>query len=126
MMNIGIVVLGHGSRASVGEANQVVFQVTDMVKARAGHDLVETAIMNRKSGLQDLPGAVRKLIARGARRVIIVPMFFANGMHIQSDIPEEINALKQEFPDVAITMTPHIGADPRIADILMERVQEVL
>ncbi|SDF07802.1 sirohydrochlorin chelatase [Sporolituus thermophilus] len=125
-MNAGIVVLGHGSRASVGEANQVVFQVTDMVKARVGHDLVETAIMNRKSGLQDLSGAVKKLVSRGARRVIIVPMFFANGMHIQSDIPEEIEALKQEFPDITIIMTPHIGADSRIADILMERVQEVL
>jgi sirohydrochlorin ferrochelatase len=51
-------------------------------------------------------------------------MFLANGMHIQSDIPEEIEVLRKKYPDVSITMTAHIGADPRIADILVERIKE--
>jgi sirohydrochlorin ferrochelatase len=125
-MKQGIVVLGHGSRASVGEANQVVFQITEIIKAKAGHDLVETAIMNRKSELQTIADAVKKLAVRGADNIVIVPMFFANGMHIQYDIPEEIEALKQELPNVTVTMAGHIGADPRIADILMERIREVV
>ena len=124
-MNTGIVVLGHGSRASVGEANQVVFQVTEQVKAKAGHDLVETAIMNRMSNLQCLEEAVEKLIARGAMTVTVVPMFFANGMHIQSDIPGEIAEIQAKHPGVVIKMANHIGPDSRIADILLERVQEV-
>lgn len=124
-MKQGIVVLGHGSRASVGEANQVVFQVSGMIKARVGHDLVETAIMNRKSELPTIEDAVKKLVARGADRIVIVPMFFADGMHIRHDIPEEIAALTAELPGVTVTMAGHIGADSRIADILLERVREV-
>ncbi len=124
-MKKGIVVLGHGSRASVGEANQVVFQVTEMVKDKVGHTLVETAIMNRMSGLQSLEEAVERLITQGADYITVVPMFFSNGIHMQSDIPEEILAIQEKHAGVTVTMANHIGADARIADILVERVQEV-
>ncbi len=123
-MKQGIVVLGHGSRASVGEANQVVFQISDIIKQRLGSDMVETAIMNRKSELATIEDAVASLVARGADSIVVVPMFFANGMHIQHDIPEEISALKDRFPGVAITMAAHLGPDPRIADILLDRIRE--
>ncbi len=125
-MSLGIIVLGHGSRAIVGEANKVTFQITDMVKAKMQHDLIETAIMNRESGLQGISEAVAKLVAGGAKNIKIVPMFLTNGMHIKSDIPEEIEALSTEYPGVTISMTGHIGADPRIADILVERIREAL
>jgi sirohydrochlorin ferrochelatase len=124
-MKPGVVILGHGSRASVGEANQVVFQISDMIRERVGHDLVETAIMNRMSGLQTIEAAVEKLVGRGVSQITIVPLFFANGMHIQQDIPEEINQLRHKYPGVVIAMARHIGADPRIADILLERIREV-
>jgi sirohydrochlorin ferrochelatase len=123
-MKPGIVVLGHGSRAAVGEANRVVFQISDIIKDRVGHELVETAIMNRQSGLQTLEEAVKKLVAKGVGRITIVPMFFANGMHIQHDIPEEISELRKAFPEVPISMARHIGPDPRIADILLDRINE--
>jgi sirohydrochlorin ferrochelatase len=123
-MKQGVVVLGHGSRASVGEANQVVFRISDIIKERLGSDLVETAIMNRKSELATIEDAVASLAARGADKIVVVPMFFANGMHIQHDIPAEIAALKERFPDVAVTMADHIGPDPRIADILIDRIRE--
>ena len=124
-MNTGIVVLGHGSRASLGDANQVMFQVAEQVKVKAGHDLVETAIMNRMSKSQCLEEAVEKLIARGAATITVAPMFFANGMHVQSDIPEEIAAIQAKHPGVVIKIANHIGADSRIADILLDRVREV-
>jgi sirohydrochlorin ferrochelatase len=124
-VHTGMVVLGHGSRASVSEANQVVFQVSDMLREKVGHDLVETAIMNRESGLQSLDEAIDKLVNRGAVKITVVPMFFANGVHIQQDIPGEIKELCQHYPGVAISLAGHIGPDPRIADILLERIREV-
>ena len=124
-MKKGIVVLGHGSRASVGEANQVVFQITEMVKDKVGHTLVETAIMNHMSGLQSLGESVERLIAQGADHITVAPMFFFNGMHIQNDIPKEISNIQEKHSGVTVTMANHIGADARIADILVERVQEV-
>jgi sirohydrochlorin ferrochelatase len=125
-MSLGIVILGHGSRAAVGEANNVVFQVADLVRLQRVDDMVETAIMNRDSGLQTIEAAVESLIIRGAKKVIIAPLFFANGMHIRSDIPAEISALQAKHPEVIITMASPIGADKRLADILVERIEAVL
>ena len=125
-MSLGIVVLGHGSRASVAEANQVAFEVASLVKVKSGEQLVETAIMNRESGLAGIDEAVDKLIAGGATQIIIAPMFLANGVHIQSDIPEEIAVLESKYPSVPIKMAGHIGPDPRIADIIIERIREAM
>ena len=123
-MNTGVIVLGHGSRAAVGEANDVVYAVSRQVQEKLGHDRVETAIMNRKSELPGIAEAVEKLVAAGAGRIVIVPMFFADGMHIRSDIPEEIVELKAAYAGLEIVLAAHIGADPRIADILVERIGE--
>ena len=123
-MKKGIVVLGHGSRANMSEANQVVFQIADMVKEKVDHDLVEAAIINRMSKMQTLTEAVERLISRGAESVTVAPMFFANGTHIQSDIPEEIGTIQARYPGVPIRLAQHIGADTRIADILVERARE--
>jgi sirohydrochlorin ferrochelatase len=124
-MKPGVIILGHGSRASVGEANQVVFAISDIIRGKIGHDLVETAIMNRQSGLQGIEEAVAKLVDKGVNKITIAPMFLANGMHIQQDIPEEISLLQDKYPSVTITMAGHMGPDPRIADILIERIREV-
>lgn len=124
-MKLGVVVLGHGSRASVGDANQVVFALADIIKARLGLDLVETAIMNDKSGLPDMATAVQKLVAQGAENIVVAPVFLTNGMHMRSDIPTQITALSRRYPQVNITLAGHIGADPRIADIVIERIKEV-
>lgn len=123
-MSLGIVVLGHGSSAAVGEANHVVFQVAEMIKEKMKECLIETAIMNRESNLPGIVDAVDRLVKEGAEKVMIVPMFLFNGLHIRKNIPEEIELLRQKYPDVPLTLTGHIGADARIADILIERIHE--
>lgn len=124
-MKQGIIVLGHGSHASVGKSNQVIFQITDIIKARIDHELIETAIMNRQSGFQSMAEAVKILIDKGADKIIIAPMFFIKGTHVSRSIPEEIARLCVAYPHINITMAGHIGADPRIAEILLDRIKAV-
>ena len=123
-MKEGIVVLGHGSRAG-GEANRAVFEISARLREKAGHDLVETALLNRGSGQPTVAEAVAGLVARGAGRIVVAPLFLTAGVHIRLDIPAEIAALRRRFPGVAIALAAPVGPDPRLADILLERVQEV-
>ena len=124
-MKQGIIVLGHGSHASIGEPNQVIFQITDIIKSRIGHDLIETAILYPQSGLQSIDEAVKILADKGAERIIIAPMFFINGAHVSNSIPEKIAKLRVNYPQINIAMAAHIGADPRIAEILLDRIMAV-
>lgn len=122
----GVVVLGHGSRASFSEANQVVFAIADLMKVKLGHDLVEPAILTAESGQQNLSNAVDILFKKGANGIVVAPMFFAAGSHMRFDIPNEIGCISKKYPGVRIVLSKHIGADSRVAEILCDRVKQTL
>lgn len=121
-----MIVLGMAAKASVGEANKVAYQVTEMLSEILKPVLLKTAIMNEKSsGLPGIEEAAVRLIAKEAEQITIVPMFLTNGEHIQSDIPTEIKRIETRYPKLTIKMARHIGADMQIAEILAERLKEV-
>jgi len=118
----GVVVLGHGSRREVGEANHTLMELAGMIRQEMALDLMETAFMNEKSGLQGLGPAVDRLVTAGATRVIVCPVFLSAGMHMQKDIPAGIAQAREKYPDLSITLTGHIGADRRLVPILVEKI----
>ena len=124
-MSRGIIVLGHGSRAEVTEANDAIFVVAELVKQKTSSDLVEAALMNRSSNLQSVDQAAEVLIQKGVKEIVLAPWFLTKGAHIQSDIPRIIARVQERFPGVQIVMAPPLGPDPKIVDVLLERVQEV-
>ncbi|MEG2597508.1 MAG: CbiX/SirB N-terminal domain-containing protein, partial [Oscillospiraceae bacterium] len=62
----------------------------------------------------------------GATKITVVPYFLFSGIHIQADIPAEISDYVQKHPSISVTMGKTLGVDPRIADVLCDRVREVL
>ncbi|MDA8210586.1 MAG: CbiX/SirB N-terminal domain-containing protein [Clostridia bacterium] len=125
-MKNGIVVLGHGSKTVVDEANLALFGVVDLVKNKLNTSLVEAAFMMRESGKQTLQQAIDKLVEQGANRIVVAPWFLTNGLHIQQDIPEELaEARKRHGELVEIAFARHLGPDPRIVDVLVDRIGEV-
>lgn len=116
-----VVVLGHGSRAA-GAAGAL-----KAIADRLGNSLdfpVRAASLqfNRPT----LAECCRDLVSAGKKHVIIAPYFLFNGNHIRQDIPEEIEALSREFPEVEFTLAAGLGEDGRLADILEQRVLEAM
>jgi sirohydrochlorin ferrochelatase len=124
-MKTGVIVLGHGSRATIGEANKMIFEVADFLKEKDSTMLVETAIANRDSGLPGIEEGIIHLLVAGAEKIVIAPLFLAQGMHVRSGIPAEIDRLRAQYSQITIALAEPLGADPRLADILLERIQEV-
>lgn len=116
-----VVVLGHGSRAA-GAA-----EALEAIAERLGEALDFPV---RAASLQfnhpDLSECCRELASAGAGRIIIAPYFLFNGNHIRKDIPEEIEALEREFPEVEFIMAGGLGEDGRLAEILGQRVMEAI
>ncbi|RJQ24635.1 MAG: cobalamin biosynthesis protein CbiX [Peptococcaceae bacterium] len=124
-MKTGIVVLGHGSRSSVGEANQAILDIAAQVRKMLGATVLEVAFMNRKSLKQSLIDAIGKVVEQGVDRIVIAPLFITRGMHMVKDIPEEIEMAKEKYKNVEFIFAGHMGPDYRIAQIVTERVREV-
>lgn len=120
-MKKAIIVLGHGSKAP--QALETLKKYGEMVKSKTTCEIVEVASLQFNK--PDLPEALGSVIKAGATKIVIVPFFLYNGIHMQKDIPEVISAEKIKNPEVDIILANHLGADHRLVDIVVDRIEEV-
>ncbi len=119
-MKTGLIILGHGSKAP--EATETLAKVTTMVRDRVSYDLVEYASLQISE--PHLGEVVDKMSAEGVGQIIVMPFLIAAGVHVKSDIPEELSALSKKYPGVKLHLTGPLGADSRLAEIVIDRVKE--
>ncbi|MHB9093980.1 MAG: sirohydrochlorin chelatase [Eubacteriales bacterium] len=120
-MNMGIIVLGHGSKAP--QALETLKKYGEMVKTKSSCEIVLVASLQFNK--PDLPEALDQAIDLGANKIVIVPFFLYNGIHMQEDIPAVIEQEKAKNPGVEIVLANHLGADHRLVDIVLDRIKEV-
>ncbi len=98
---------------------------------RAPIEAVEARMRQQAPGLEvrcaylelaepDLPTAVRELAARGVRRLTVVPMFLGTGKHAREDLPQLVQALRAEHPEMAVAVQGAIGEDARMTALMAE------
>lgn len=117
-----ILILAHGSREKT--TLETLERVTEMTKDQLPEVLIETAYMefcevNLEKGLD-------KLVETGADDIVVIPYFLFTGVHIREDIPSEIDAYRLKHPNIKISLGSTLGADPRLAGVLADRIREAL
>lgn len=132
--DIAILLVGHGSRLPYSK--EVIMKLAEMYKERTDH-LVDVAFMELAK--PSIPETVNKLAKKGVRKIIVIPVFLAHGVHTKHDIPH-ILGLKDDHEhshghqhehetvdfDGEIIYTEPLGADPRIVEIIEERVEDAI
>ncbi|MCE5213697.1 MAG: sirohydrochlorin nickelochelatase [Methanobacterium sp.] len=132
--SIGILLIGHGSSLSSG--NKVIFELAEKYKEKSDYP-VEVGFMNVEK--PTIPSAINMLAKKGVTKIIAMPVFLAHGLHTKQDIPYMMGLgngregahylhMKQEeieFDGEIVYIEP-LGADPRIADIIGDRVDDAL
>lgn len=139
----GVVLVGHGSRLPYGK--DVVSQIAEIYRTKQDY-MVEVGFMNMNK--PSIPESINKLAKEGADRIVVTPVFLANGVHTTEDIPKilglkndsheedhghnhahghnhEEEDIEIEF-DGEIIYTEPLGADERIAEIVKDRVNDAL
>lgn len=72
MKETGVIILSHGSR--LPEAQAALQDITCIVASKATEDfLIESASLQINQ--PDLPTAIARIVKRGAKRVVVVPLF---------------------------------------------------
>ncbi|GAB6100469.1 CbiX/SirB N-terminal domain-containing protein [Halanaerocella petrolearia] len=120
-MKTGIIILGHGSRTN--EANSVFAKIVEMIEDKVDYDLVERASMELAE--PNLEQSVAKVAKQGVNKVIIIPLFLFPGVHIQEDIPELIKEVEDKYPEIEFVFGKNIGANEKIAEILVDQIKAV-
>lgn len=115
----GVLILAHGSRRK--ETETTLQKITAMVKEKI---TIPTEIAYMEFSDQNIAHGLDQLVNKGIKNIKVVPYFLFSGIHILEDIPKELADYAHKHPEVNITMGNTLGADPRIADILIDRIME--
>jgi len=116
----GVLVIAHGSRAKETEAT--LEAVLTIVKTKKPETVIECAFMEFSD--RTIEKGLSALVAGGVTEIMIVPYFLFMGIHMKEDIPDMVAACAANYPGVVITMGEPLGADERLADILIDRITQ--
>lgn len=121
-MKTAILIMAHGSRIS--EANNAAREVAAMVQDMTGFEIVEVSF--RELHEPNIQQGIDACVAKGAQRILLMPYFLFMGAHVQHDLPEEIAAAKERYPELIMEMGGHLGVHRKLAEIEAERIGESL
>ncbi|MCZ7664022.1 MAG: precorrin-8X methylmutase [Thermoleophilia bacterium] len=113
-----VVVLGHGSRSPA--AQEVLERVAGLLALQTGWTVAHASLEFNRPNLAD---AVADLYARGFRRVYVAPYLLYSGNHVARDIPEQLEGLLAEHPELIVQVTDPLGLDLRLVSVLETRIR---
>jgi len=121
-MKTAILMMAHGSR--IAEANNAAREVAKMVQEMTGFEIVEVSF--RELHEPNIQQGIDVCVAKGAKRILLMPYFLFMGAHVQHDLPEEIEEAQKRYPGLVMEMGGHLGAHRKLAEIETERIGEAL
>ncbi len=109
--------IAHGSR--LNETYDTINEIAFMLKEKLGATPLEVAYLEFNEN--NIEKAIKKLYSLGVTEIKAVPYFLFNGVHMKN-IPIIIQIAQEKCPGLTVTITETLGADPKLAEILFERV----
>ncbi|MGH2459107.1 MAG: sirohydrochlorin chelatase, partial [Chloroflexota bacterium] len=121
---IGVALLAHGS----GRGRCTAEGLREITARLAGR-LRESAVVRVAffEFLQPtLEDTLVELQAAGLSDVVVMPYFLFDGKETTVEIPVRLERLRPRFPSLRIVQAANLGVDPRLIDLLAQRVREAL
>ena len=114
----GLLIVDHGTRSTAANARLEAF-ATKIAKQRpdwrATHAHMELAEPNFEQ-------AIDSLVESGASRILVHLHFLGAGFHVRESIPQLVLAARERHPQVEIETSTPIGDDPRLIEIVVDRM----
>ena len=114
----GLLLVAHGSRREA--SNDEVRDLTRSLEALA-HDYQRVDCAFLELAQPSIPDGIRCMGNSGMEEVIVLPYFLSAGRHVAEDIPEQVDSVRNEFPEITIRIAPYLGSSASIAGLLLEQ-----
>ena len=118
MTTTAFVLFGHGARDP--QWADSMRRVAEALRQHAPGRRVELAFLEFIA--PDLAACVESLIGEGYRRLLIVPLFIAQGGHLKNDVPRLIDALRARHPTVELVLEPPVGEAESVVQAMAAHV----
>ncbi len=111
-----LLIIAHGSRRET--ANEEVRELARMVELKKEYGFVTAAFLEISE--DTIERGVAKCVVNGANSILVFPYFLNSGVHVVTDIPQIVDKLRIKYPDVVITLSPHLGASAMMPDLIVQ------
>lgn len=112
----GIVLFAHGSRDPLWRLP--IEAVAQRIRADQPDAPVLCAYLELCE--PDLPTALNALVAAGAQRIRVLPVFFGMGKHAREDLPKLVAQWSATHPCVPVDLLPPAGEHPALTALLAQ------
>jgi sirohydrochlorin ferrochelatase len=121
MPTTALLLIAHGSRHE--PANDDLRLMATELAARGDYPIVEAAFLELAE--PDIAAGGAACVARGARRVWMIPYFLAAGVHLVRDLTAARDELMARHPGVEFALGAPLGPHPLLQQLVLERVREL-
>ncbi|XQY93448.1 sirohydrochlorin chelatase [Metabacillus sp. HB246100] len=120
MMKQAVLYVCHGSRVPQARVEAVDF--IEKVKPKIDAPIQEVCFLElAEPSIED---GFKVCVEQGATHIAVIPLLLLTAAHAKSDIPLEVAHVATQFPDIEITYGKPIGVDDRIADMLIDQMNQ--
>lgn len=133
LSDTALVIAGHGTALNPDSRKSIERQV-ELITAQNIFAEVHPAFLEEEPRIAEIPNFVQ------APRIVVVPFFMSDGLHVCEDIPVLLGESEAtvrarlkagewpwrnptELRGKTIFYTPGVGSEPGIADVILERVR---
>ncbi len=122
---VALVLMGHGS--TLGDSKKVMEELGKKIERRKIFKTVRIALMEFNS--PSIAETLRNLAKEGIKSIVALPVMLAGGTHVKRDVPEMLKAaFEEKWKEMGgkLIYGNQLGADERVADILVDRAKEAI
>lgn len=105
MSRTALILFAHGARDP--EWASPMRRVCAVLRAQAPDLRVELAFLEFMT--PQLSASAQALLAEGFERIVVVPMFIAQGGHLRYDVPHLLDELRARYPNARFELRAAIG-----------------
>ncbi len=130
MSKTGFLLVGHGSTKPYNK--QLIENTAKLIAEKEQNYIVRCAFM--ESSTPSIPEIIDTFRKDDLDKMVVVPLFLARGVHIDSDIPEILGipecghrgTFKTEKGEVPLIYANPIGENPMLADLMISSAKNAL
>ena len=120
-MTTALILFAHGARDP--EWANPMRRVQAVIRQRMTNVPVELAFLEFMA--PTLPDCAAGLIAQGADKIVVMPMYVARGGHLKKETPEMLAALRATYPQVEFSLGNAIGEHELVVQAMATAALEV-
>jgi sirohydrochlorin cobaltochelatase len=111
-----VILFAHGARDA--RWSQTLGTLARSVAQRMPDAFVATAFLEFQP--PTLAETLERAVAAGCRRIAVLPVFWASGGHVASDVPPLLAAFRRAQPQVELTLLPVLSELPGMLEFIAD------